>query len=102
MATPAKGPPAPTRGEQVVAAKIARWGRSKTCISIVKWRRALIVLTSNVGNDVATIARVDLDRHVSLRVLTKKAQHRGSVSYRGHNACETRRAKVAVTGLARR
>jgi Asp-tRNA(Asn)/Glu-tRNA(Gln) amidotransferase A subunit family amidase len=38
--------------------RIARWGRSETDTSIVKWRRALVALASSGGNGVATIARL--------------------------------------------
>jgi hypothetical protein len=82
--------------------RIARWGRSKTDTSIVKWRRALVVLASAGGNDVATIDRAGPDQPVSLRAPAKKALHRDSIQYRRHNACEASCAKVAATGLARR
>ena len=38
--------------------RIVRRGGGKTDRSIVKWRRALVVLASAGGNDVATIARL--------------------------------------------
>jgi transposase len=38
--------------------RIVRRGGGKTDRSVVKWRRALVVLASGGGNDVATIARL--------------------------------------------
>ena len=41
--------------------RIVRRGGGKTDRSIVKWRRALVVLASASGNDVAAIARAGAD-----------------------------------------
>jgi hypothetical protein len=58
--------------------RIARWVRSKTDTSIVKWGRVLVVLAAASGNDVATIDRAGRDEPISLRALAKKALHRDS------------------------
>ena len=84
--------------------QIARWGRSKTDTSIVKWRRALLVLVlaSPGSKDVATTARAGPDQPVSLRALARKALLRDCIQCTRHNDCEASCAKVAATGLARR
>ena len=85
--------------------RIARWGRSETDTSIVKWRRALVVLASSGGMvwrsspGWSTPAQDVLGQS---RALATKALHRDSIQYRRHNACEASCAKMAVTGLARR
>lgn len=84
--------------------RTARWGRSEEYTSVVKWRRTLTVLAS--GGGIAWRARLvqtgpELSL-VSLSELAKRGLNRSSIQYRPHIACVANRAKVVVTGLARR
>jgi hypothetical protein len=56
--------------------QIVRRGSGKSDNSVVKWRRALVVLASAGGNDVATIAKLV---QTSPEILALERKHRAAI-----------------------